>query len=130
MSENTTVTAELQDYGCPYDTHPVTGFVGRNPRKIVLDGPCHVAGGFVPALPKLRSRGASRLCRDAPNVWGFGAISGPPVSEDAVLLEPPIDGPPGDAERTRRRFLVVLEHGECLEDQLALDVRQGGHAFG
>src|SRR2546428_12639831 len=56
---------------------------------------------------------------------GLGAISGPPVlSEDSVLLETAVDRAARDAQRLGRRFLVVLEHGERLEDELALDVGQ------
>src|SRR5438445_8933565 len=29
----------------------------------------------------MRTRGAPRLCRGAPNVWGLGAISGPPAGD-------------------------------------------------
>src|SRR5207245_5344019 len=41
---------------------------------------------------------------------------------DSVLLQAAVDRPARDAERARRRLLVILEDRQRLEDQLALDV--------
>src|SRR5207245_6752399 len=40
-----------------------------------------VWGPFRGPQQATRTRGAPRLCRGAPNVWGLGAISGPPAGD-------------------------------------------------
>src|SRR5262249_52439982 len=61
---------------------------------------------------------------------GLGALRGPHVLQDAVLLEAPVDRAARDGQCARGSFFIVLEHRQSLEDQLALDVGQGRYALG
>src|SRR5437660_4232034 len=55
-----------------------------------------VWGPFRGPQQATRTRGAPRLCRGAPNVWGLGAISGPPAGDANQRSATAI---PGRAER-------------------------------